>query len=93
MALGPDKLSGKGNGSTDPGTPFAITPNDSTDLSFVTRMITINVGGTLTVDTIGPDGAVAQTNTTLTVPSGSYAWRISRVYSTGTTATGITGTR
>lgn len=93
MALGPDKLAGKGYGSTDPGTPFAITPSDGSDLTFVTRMITINVGGTLTVDTIGPDGTVADTNMTLTVPSGSYPWRISKVYSTGTAATGITGTR
>lgn len=93
MALGPDKLAGKGNGSVDPGTPFAITPADGSDLAYVTRMITINVGGALVVNTIGPDGAVAETQTTLTVPSGSYPWRISRVYSTGTTATGITGTR
>lgn len=93
MALGPDILAGKGAAATNPGTPFVITPADGTDLAWVTRMITINVGGTLTVDTVGPDGAVAQTNQTLTVPSGSYPWRISRVYSTGTAATGITGTR
>ncbi len=93
MALGPDVLSGKGAAATNSGTPFPITPNDSNDLAYVTRMVTINVGGTITVDTIGPDGAVAQSNIQMTVPAGSYPWRISRVYATGTAATGITGTR
>jgi len=93
MALGPDKLAGKGGGSTDPGTPFAITPNDSTDLLFVTRMISVSGAGNIAVDTIGPDGALVGTNITLAVTAGSYPWRISRVYSTGTTATGIVGTR
>ncbi len=93
MALGPDRLSGKGGGSNDPGTPFAITLNDGNDLAFVTRWITVSVGGTITVDTIGPDGAVAQSNVTFTVPLGTFPWRVSRVYSTGTTATGISGIR
>lgn len=93
MAVGPDKLAGKGHGSTDPGTPFLITPHDSNDLAYVTRWITVAVAGNLTVDTIGPDGAVAQSNQTFAVPTGTFPWRVSRVYATGTTATGIVGTR
>lgn len=92
MALGPDVLAGKGAAAMNSGAPFAITPHDSNDLAYVTRLITINVGGTLTVDVVNPDGSVTS-SVALTVPSGSYPWRISRVYSTGTAATGITGTR
>lgn len=92
MALGPDVLAGKGAAATNPGTPFLITPHDSNDLAYVTRMITINVGGTLKVDAVNPDGSVSSA-VALTVPSGSYPWRISRVYATDTAATGITGTR
>lgn len=66
---------------------FAITPNDSTDLSDPIRQITINVSGTVSfVSSI--DG---QTYTTDTLPVGSYPLFARRIRATGTTATGITG--
>lgn len=66
---------------------FAITPNDTTDLSEEIRAITLNVGGTLSfIDSV--DGS---THTTGELPAGTYVLLASRIRATGTTATGITG--
>ncbi len=64
-----------------------VTPNDSTDLTKVTRGISISGTGALKVITVYDE--------TVTFASGDlatqvvYPFRIKRVYSTGTGATGI----
>ena len=68
---------------------FAITPNDSTDLTEPTRGICFAAAGDLKVDMLNGD--------TVTFTDGSLAagavhpLRVKKVYSTGTTATGIFG--
>lgn len=90
MAQGPDKLAGKGYGATDPGAAFPITPADGSDLAYTTRALVIAVGGTVTVDYINPLGVIV-TNVQFTYPAGVIPARFTRVYSTGTAATGISG--
>jgi hypothetical protein len=65
---------------------IVVTPSNSADLSLPIRALTINVAGT--VSFIGPDGA---TYTTDTLPAGTYSIAATRIRSTGTTATGLTG--
>lgn len=61
-----------------------VTPSDSTDLTVLPRALIIANGGTLKVnDDYG-------TTVTLTVPAGVLPIRVARVWSNGTTATGIT---
>lgn len=66
-----------------------ITPNDNTDLAVVTRAISFGGAGAIKVDTLGGD--------TVVIPSGALAagvmhpLRVTRVYSTSTTATSIVG--
>lgn len=74
---------------TSPGIgSYAVTPSDSEDLTQSIRAITI--GGTAgTVSYISSrDG---QTYATASLPVGTYAVFASRIRSTGTTATDITG--
>lgn len=74
-------------GSSEPAVgAYAITPNDSSDLTSRIRCVTLNVGGTLSF--VGWDG---QTYTTAALPAGSYPLYATRIRATGTTATGITG--
>lgn len=64
---------------------FSITPSDSADLAVMPRALAIASGGTLKVTK--PNG-----NTdTLTVPAGVLPIRVRRVWSTGTSASGISG--
>lgn len=66
---------------------FPITPNDSVDLSEVTRSIWVTGAGNLTVIT-----RKGQTRTWSSVPANTLLpIRVSRVLTTGTTATGILG--
>lgn len=66
---------------------FAITPNDSTDLTTEARGI--YVGGTGAVTLIGSDGATIAFSA---VPAGAILPIIARrVLSTGTTATALVG--
>lgn len=64
-----------------------VTPSDTVDLAHVSRVIYIGAAGTLAVTTEGGE--------TLTIASGMlnagmpHKLRISRVFATGTTATGI----
>lgn len=65
---------------------FAVTPNNDTDLPSVTREVFAAGGGTI--------NAVWQDGTTFaaTIGTGERApWRLTRILSTGTTATGIEG--
>lgn len=61
-----------------------VTPSDSTDLTYVTKGVTIAAAGNIKVTR--PDG----TAVVLTLPAGTYAMRCTRIWSTSTTATGIT---
>jgi hypothetical protein len=64
-----------------------VTTDDVNDLAFVSRAIYITVAGTLKVTTLGGE--------TITIPSGALAVgaphpiRATRIWATGTTATGI----
>jgi hypothetical protein len=66
---------------------FDITPNDASDLSSVTRAIIISTAGDVAV--------VLKNGDTLTLPALAagviYPVRVSRILSTGTTATGLKG--
>lgn len=64
---------------------FTITPNDGVDLTIWPRALLIGVAGDLKVTTLR--GTVI----TLPVPAGYNPGRVKRVWSTGTTATGIFG--
>ena len=64
----------------------AVTPSDSTDLTFVTRALYVGGAGTVVVD-------MAETGTTISfvgVPAGTFLpLRVKRVRATSTTATSI----
>ncbi len=64
----------------------AVTPNDSTDLTFVTRALYVGAAGTVVVD-------MAESGTSISfvgVPAGTFLpIRAKRVRATGTTATSI----
>lgn len=66
----------------------AVTPNDSTDLDYVSRALYIGTAGALTVITSGGD-TVAFGN----VGVGLLPLRVSRVKSSGTTAANIVALR
>lgn len=61
-----------------------VTPNDAADLSTTPRALMVSGGGDLRVTTRG-----GQT-LTISVTEGIIPLRVSRVFATGTTATGIT---
>lgn len=62
----------------------AVTPNDSTDLAFASRAISVNGSGDVAVVTLDGD------TVTVTLAAGVlHPIRAKRVLSTGTTATGI----
>jgi len=66
---------------------FDITADDINDLDYVTRGIYVGGSGDLKVDMVG-----GETVTFLTIAAGViHPLRVRRVYSTGTTATGIIG--
>lgn len=66
---------------------FAVSPNDSTDLTNYTRALYIGGAGAVKVDTTGGD-----TVTFSAVPVGTVLpICVKRVYNTGTTATLIIG--
>jgi hypothetical protein len=64
----------------------AVTPNDSTDLTYVTRCVYVGGAGNVTVTMAGGGSNVAY----VAVPAGTFMpIRVSRILSTGTTATSI----
>ena len=83
-----DTFSGFSVGLTAPITAgFSITPNDATDLAIITRQIRIT-GSAGNLSVVWVDGS----SSVETVAAGeTLDWRIRRVLSTGTTATGIRG--
>jgi hypothetical protein len=70
------------------GSAFSIAPNDTTDLTVVTTALYVGFTGNLRVVCSGDANAVTFFN----VPGGSFLpLRAKRVYSSGTTASGIVG--
>ena len=65
---------------------FAITPNDSADLSDFCRAIVVGTEGVVKYHNF--DGLVC---TTASLPAGVYPFQIRRVLATGTTASDLTG--
>lgn len=64
---------------------FTITPDDNANLDFTTRGIYVFSGGTLHVIT------KAGSDVTVSVNAGYHPIRVKKIYSTGTTATGLWG--
>lgn len=73
------------NGPVEGG--FEITPNDTADLSQMTRAVMVQTGGDLAVTLKSGD----QIRLPGLVPGALYPLRIARVWANGTTATGIKG--
>lgn len=66
---------------------FAITPNDSTDLTTQTRALYVGTAGNLVVTLVGDSSSVTFSN----VAAGYHPLRVKRVHATSTTATGLIG--
>jgi hypothetical protein len=62
----------------------SVTPNDTLGLSGPTAFISVGVAGTISVDMYG-----GQKNIQLTLPAGFFPLAVTKVYNTGTSATGI----
>ena len=69
----------------------AVTPSDTVDLNEVTRYLYIGAAGTLKVDL--HSGGKSAVITTVTfggnIPAGFHPLRVSRVWSTGTSASSV----
>ena len=68
-------------------TAFAITPNDSTDLTTATRALYVGTAGNISVVLLADSAAVTLKN----VAVGYHPLRVKRVRSTGTTAGDLVG--
>lgn len=81
-----DRYAGSGDDLLAPAShAAAVTPSDTTDLSFATKRIWVGGTGAVKVNTVG-----GETVTYTGVPAGAYLnVRATRVYATGTTATNI----
>lgn len=65
---------------------FDVTPDDAVDLPIITRALNVAGSGSIRVTTV--DGDIA----TIFVAAGvAFPVRVRRVFTTGTTATGIVG--
>jgi hypothetical protein len=65
---------------------YTVTPADGSDLAKMVWALFITTGGTLKIDTFATDAV------TITVPDNFMLnCKVTRVYSTGTSATGIIG--
>lgn len=62
-----------------------VTPSDSTDLTVTARALLVGTSGDIKVTTAGGDTLVIPS-----VPAGVLPLRVSRVWSTSTTASNIT---
>ena len=81
-----DQQNGMIEGLTSPAdNAVAVTPSDSTDLTYISRALYVGTGGNIVV-TMAGGGDVTFSN----IPDGSILpIRVSRVKSTSTTASGI----
>lgn len=82
-----DAFSNRARGTADPAVSvFSITPDDATDLPEVTVALNVATPGTVRVTTL--EGATGD----LTIhPGHAFPIRATRVWLSGTTATGIRG--
>ena len=82
-----NRYAGTAQTPADPAsTIIDVTPSDTTDLSDVTSALNVATPGTVRVTTL--DGSI----TDITVaPGHAFPLRVTRVWATGTTATGIRG--
>lgn len=72
--------------TSPPQKAFAVTPDDNTDLQFVTKAINVTTTGAVRLETDGGD------TVTLHVAAGIvFPVRAKKVFATGTAATGIVG--
>lgn len=62
----------------------AVTPNDTQGIGSPTTYLSLGAAGTVTVDMYGGEVGIV-----ITLPAGLYPLCVTKVYSTGTTATGI----
>ncbi len=67
---------------------FSISPSDSTDIAFVTRGLYVGGAGNVKVDMFGGETAIILVGLAVGV---IHPIRVTRVYSTSTTATSIIG--
>ena len=82
-----DKFAGFAQTPSDPAQlVFDVTPSDTTDLSEVTTALNVATPGTVRVTTLA--GSVTDVSVT---PGYAFPLRVTRVWATGTTATGIRG--
>lgn len=68
---------------------FDVTPNDGVDIAVVTRTVSALVGGNITVTF--QDMAIGDSVTLFIASGAEKRWRVSRIWATGTAATGIVG--
>ncbi len=61
-----------------------VSPDDASDLPFVSQWVYLETGGTLAVTTAG-----GQSLTTPALSAGWHLMELSRIHATGTTAAGI----
>lgn len=76
--------SGKQNSDLPAEDFYPVVPDDNADLAVNTRALCLAVGGTVKLNKL--DGSAV----TLTLPAGVIPIRVRRIWSAGTTATGIT---
>lgn len=84
-----DNFAGQPNGVCPdlmmPATHVQVTTgDDSTDLTYVSRAILVATAGNIKVTTLGGETAVVP------FPAGQTSLRVTRIWSTSTTAVGIT---
>lgn len=85
MSLSP--ISSRATGQTSPATRLmVVTPDDSLDLTFSTRALSVSQAGFVRVTTVGGD-----TGDVYIAAGVPFPLRVIRVWATGTTATGICG--
>lgn len=82
-----DKFAGFTQSPADPARSiFDVNPSDTTDLPEVTNALNVATPGTLRVTTL--EGSITDISV---APGYAFPVRVTRVWATGTTATGIRG--
>lgn len=82
-----DKFAGFTQTPADPARSIIdVSPSDTTDLSDVTNALNVATPGTVRVTTL--DGSVTDVSI---APGYAFPLRVTRIWATGTTATGIRG--